>query len=221
MKVSRRSNPERREQSREKILDAAESLFAQGGFNGVSLKDIARAADVDTSLLHYYFVTKAGLFAAVLERRSEDVNRVRSQSMSDYAAAAGDQLTIRGLLQAYLQPTFDFIRSGGPSLQNYLVIIAQMNSTPAGQIAGTDVSPFDPVVQEFIRLLARARPDRSEAELYWFYHMLSGAIGLSWAQTGRIDQLSGGQCRSDDFEAICNQMVSVFANGLDRPAMVR
>ena len=78
MKASRRSNLERREQSREKILDAAETLFAQGGFNGVSLKDIARAAEVDTSLLHYYFVTKAGLFAAVLERRSEDVNRVRS-----------------------------------------------------------------------------------------------------------------------------------------------
>lgn len=215
MKASRRSNLERREQSREKILDAAETLFAQGGFNGVSLKDIARAADVDTSLLHYYFETKAGLFAAVLERRSEEVNRVRSRSMLDYAARVGEQLTVRGVLQAYLQPTFELILSGGQSLQNYLVIIAQMNSTPAGQIAGMDVSPFDPVVQEFIRLLSRAQPDRTEAELYWFYHMLSGAIGLSWAQTGRIDQLSGGQCRSDDFDAIRDQMIAVFAHGLD------
>ena len=58
-----------------------------------------------------------------------------------------------------------------------------------------------------------------DADLYWFYHLLSGAITVSWARTGRIDRLSGGACRSDDFESIAQQMIAVFSHGLDdRPA---
>ncbi|HYD45946.1 MAG TPA: hypothetical protein VEA79_11845, partial [Phenylobacterium sp.] len=91
-------------------------------------------------------------------------------------------------------------------------------STPAGVIAGADVTPFDPVVQVFVDMLRRASPHSSDVDLYWFYHMLSGAISLTWARTGRIDQLSGGLCRSEDFEAIASQMVALYAHGLDRAA---
>ena len=214
-KRQRRTNPARREESQERILDAAESLFARGGFNGVSLKDIARDAEVDTSLLHYYYASKAGLFSAVLMRRAPAVNLARTASMKRYGQQAGEAISVEGVVRAYLQPTFEFIRTGGQSLRDYLTIIAQLNSTPAGQIAGADVSPFDPVVQDFIGLLRKAAPRRSDADLYWFYHMLSGAISLSWARTGRIDKLSNGRCLSDDFDTIAEQMIAVFAHGLD------
>lgn len=212
-RTRRRTNPERRGVSQEKILDAAEALFARGGFNGVSLKDIAQAADVDASLLHYYFATKAGLFAAVISRRAAAVNEGRLSAMRRYAEAAGDGIAVEGVLRAYLEPAFEFARNGGQSELDYLTLIAQLNSSPAGAIPGADVTPFDPVVQVFIELLGRACPTSSAAELYWFYHMLSGAIGLTWARTGRIDQLSGGACRSDDFHTIAEQMISIFSAG--------
>ena len=74
---AKRTNPERRGESQERILDAAEALFAREGFNGVSMKDIAQAADADASLLHYYFASKAGLYSAVIERRAGPVNVAR------------------------------------------------------------------------------------------------------------------------------------------------
>ena len=64
----------------------------------------------------------------------------------------------------------------------------------------------------------RASPASDDADLYWFYHMLSGAISLSWARTGRIDKLSGGLCRSNDFDAIADHMVAVFTHGLEERA---
>jgi AcrR family transcriptional regulator len=212
--TSRRSNPERRGESQEKILGAAEALFAKRGFNGVSLKDIAEAADVDQGLLHYYFATKAGLFQAVIARRADLINDARRASMRAYAEGAGDALTVEGALRAYLEPTFEFVRQGGQSQRDYLTLVAQLNSSPAGSIPGAEITPFDPVVQEFIALLRRASPQSSEAELYWFYHMLSGAITLCWAQTGRIDNLSAGACRSDDYPAMAEQMMRIFAHGL-------
>lgn len=211
----RRTNQERRGESQERILDAAEALFARNGFNAVSTKDIGQAAEVDPSLLHYYFATKAGLYAAVIARRAEYVNVTRLAALQAHVADAGDGLTAAGVIRTYVQATFDLARTGGEGYLNYLTLIAQLNSTPAGVIPGSESTPFDEVVQVFIGLLRRASPGSSDADLYWFYHMLSGAISLSWARTGRIDKLSGGQCRSTDFDAIAEHMVAVFSHGLD------
>ena len=48
--------------TREIILDVAEELFAIQGFHGVSIRDIARRADVNSALIHYYFTSKVELF---------------------------------------------------------------------------------------------------------------------------------------------------------------
>lgn len=213
---ARRSNRERRGESQERILDAAEALFARSGFNGVSIKDIAQAADVDSSLLHYYFASKAGLYSAAIARRAGDVNVSRLAALRAYEAQAGEALTVAGVVRTYIEATFEFARTGGEGYLNYLTLIAQMNSTPAGQIPGLENTPFDDVVQVFVELLRKASPASEDADLYWFYHMLSGAISLSWARTGRIDTLSGGQCRSTDFDAIADHMIRVFVHGLDR-----
>jgi AcrR family transcriptional regulator len=218
----KRTNQERRGESEERILDAAERLFARRGYNGVSLKEIASEGEVDASLLHYYFATKDRLFNAVLARRAEGVNRARDAALKGYEQAAGDHLTPEGVVRAYIESTFGVLRSGGDRILDYLTIVAQLNSTPAGAIPGSDITPFDEVVQRFITLLERASPSSSRAELYWFYHMLSGAITLTWSRTGRIDRLSGGMCRSDDFDAIAEQMIAVFGRALrtdpgDRP----
>lgn len=211
----KRTNTERRQASRDRILTAAEELFATGGYNGVSMKQIADAAKVDTSLMHYYFSTKEGLFGAVAARRADAVNEVRLTALKRYADEAGDRITVEGLLRAYLEPTFAYVRRGGESLRHYLAIIAQLNSTQANAVPGLNGSPFDPAVREFIALLQRAAPHRTAAEVHWFYHMLSGAISLTWARTGRLDALSDGLCRSDDFDTACREMIAVFARGLD------
>lgn len=212
---ARRSNQARRDESQERILDAAEALFARSGFNGVSLKDIAQGADVDTSLVHYYFASKAGLYAAAIARRAGDVNAARLAALRAYAAQAGDAPTVAGVVQTYVATTFRLAQTGGEGFLNYLTLIAQLNSTPAGAIPGLENTPFDEVVQVFIDLLRQASPSSSDADLYWFYHMLSGAISLSWARTGRIDKLSGGLCLSTDFDAIATHMIAVFSRGLD------
>jgi AcrR family transcriptional regulator len=213
---TRRTNHQRRGESQERILDAAEALFARSGFNGVSIKDIAQAAEVDSSLLHYYFASKAGLYSAVIARRAGDVNAARLSALLAYERESGEGLTVAGVVRTYIEATFAFARTGGEGFLNYLTLIAQMNSTPAGQIPGLENTPFDEVVQVFIALLRKASPGLKDTDLYWFYHMLSGAISLSWARTGRIDTLSNGQCRSNDFDAIADHMVAVFSHGLDR-----
>ena len=124
----RRTNQERRAEAQERILDAAEGLFARYGFNAVSTKDIGQTAEVDPSLLHYYFTSKAGLYDAVIARRAERVNVARRGALEAYAEKAGEAITVAGVVRTYVQATFDLAKTGGEGYLNYLTLIAQLNS---------------------------------------------------------------------------------------------
>ena len=72
---------------------------------------------------------------------------------------------------------------------------------------------FDPVVLRLISLLEKALPDCAEEDIFWGYHFVSGALMLTLARTGRVDKLSGGICRSEDFAAVKERMASFLAAG--------
>ncbi|MGK6320374.1 TetR/AcrR family transcriptional regulator [Sphingomonas sp. DT-204] len=211
----RRRQAEQREQTTTRILDHAEMLFARHGLHGTTLKQVAKSAGVDPALLHHYFGDKQQLFDAVFGRRAVIANRVRTEAMDRYAEAAGDALTAEGVIDAFLTPTFELVMESDPGWRNYAVLVAQVNNTP--EWGGETMRlHFDPLIQRLIALLRQIAPELSDADLYWFYHCLSGALTLTLAQTGRIDRLSSGLCRSDDMAAIRQRIIPLFAGGFER-----
>jgi len=72
---------------------------------------------------------------------------------------------------------------------------------------------FDGVVLRLIGLLRQALPDCPEEDLFWGYHFVTGALMLTLARTGRIDKLSGGLCKPDDFAAVKERMTRFMAAG--------
>jgi hypothetical protein len=72
---------------------------------------------------------------------------------------------------------------------------------------------FDPVVLRLIGLLKKALPTCAEEDIFWGYHFVTGALMLTLARTGRIDKLSGGLCKSDDYAAVKERMASFMAAG--------
>lgn len=129
--------------ARESILDVAEALFSRQGLDGVSMRDVAQEASVDTALLHYYFGTKRGLFDAVFERRADALNNDRLASLEAYAVEAGDNVTPEGALDAFLKPMLERGENGGPGWKNYLALIAQANANPVwgGEVMGASSTP--------------------------------------------------------------------------------
>jgi len=200
---------------RERILDAAEDHFSRHGFWGVTIREVAQDAKVDTALLHYYFDTKRGLFDAVFARRAEIINRERIESIDAYESAAGDSISAEGVINAFLEPILQRAARGEQPWHNYFALIAQVNNTPAWG-GETMARTFDPVIHRLIRALRKALPDATEEDLYWSYHFLSGALTLSLSQTGRIDRLSNGLCKSSDFAAIHRRMAPFIASGFER-----
>ena len=211
----RRTKAEQRAATVEQILDAAELLFSKHGLYGVTLKDVAAVVGVHTSLMHYYFDDKRALFDAVFARRAEVTSRLRMEALDRYDAEAGDTPTVEGALHAFLDTDLDLYMNGGEGWRNYAALGAQVSNTPEWGAEMFD-RHFDPVVLRLVAILKRAMPDCSEADIFWGYHFVSGALILTLARTGRIDQLSGGLCRSEDFAAAKDRMASFMAAGFDR-----
>lgn len=201
---------------REHILDAAEELFAEHGFDGVTIRQVTRKASVDVALAHYYFGTKKGLFDAVFLRRAAVVNEARLKAINDYQVNPGpDGATIEGFIHAFLDPVIERWAKGGPGWKNYLAIVAQVNNTPkwGGE---TMARYFDPVIHRLIDALRGIMHGAHDIDLYWSYQFLSGALTLTFAETGRIERLSSGLCHSSDYEAVRGRMAPFIAAGFRR-----
>ncbi len=196
-----------------RILDAAEELFSQRGFYGVSVRAVAEQAGVNTALAHYYFGTKQGMFDAVFLRRADIINGERLQAMERYEREAGARMTVEGLIEAFLMPLLDRALHSDRGWKNYFAIMAQMNNS---RDLGTDTMTrfFDPLVQRLIDTLHRILPDARKEDLFWSYHMLTGSLTLTLCDTARLDRLSGGLCRSADIDAIAPRMVRYCSAGL-------
>jgi len=198
--------------TRDLILDAAEDLFSKHGFYGVTIREVAREAGVDTALVHYYFGAKRGLFDAVFLRRAEVWNNERVDAINRYAAEMGEGMTLEGLFEAFLRPPFLWSMKGGPGWKHYSALVAQTNANPT--FGGETMARYyDPAIRRLIELIKRVLPDAREVDLYWAYHNLSGALTLTLGETGRLDRLSGGLCRSGDLESACDYMVRFAAAG--------
>ena len=205
---------EQRAETLLQILDAAEELFAEHGLYGVTLKDVAKQVGVHHTLLNYYYTDKKALFDAVFARRAVVTSERRMKALDDYEREAGDAPTVEGALRAFLDTDLDLYIDGGEGWRNYAKLGAHVANTPHW---GADLMDehFDPVVLRLIELLKRAMPDCPATDIFWGYHFVTGALMLTLARTGRIDKLSGGLNRSDDFVAVKERMATFMAAGFE------
>ncbi|HUN26176.1 MAG TPA: TetR family transcriptional regulator [Steroidobacteraceae bacterium] len=206
------SRPKRN--TKNKLMDVAEKLFARRGFHGTSLRDITSAAKVDLSLVNYHFGSKMRLFTAVVERRGAVLNEERLQRLAEVrATAAPSAPSTESVVGAFLDPILERLAHAGPGWHSYFAVIAYVNNSPewGRELMGRT---FDATVREFIRGLMQSLPDAAPEDIYWGYNFLTGALTLSLAETGRIDALSDGLCRSTDVASLKARLGPYVAAGL-------
>lgn len=206
-----RTKAEQRAETSEQLLDAAEYLFSKRGLYGVSLRDVAKHVGVHESLVKYYFEDKKRLFETVFARRAGVTSTRRMNALEEYERKAGNKPTVEGALRAFIDTDLDLYYEGGEGWMNYGAFGAQVSNTPEG--ATQMKRHFDPVVLKLIAILKRALPDYSDEDIFWGYDFVTGAFMHLLGRTGRIDRLSGGRCRSDDFPAIKQRFARFMAAG--------
>jgi AcrR family transcriptional regulator len=207
----RKAQADRRRASMTLILDRAEAVFAEKGYN-VPLVEVGEYAGVDTALMRYYFGDKHELFRAVFTRRATEINELRLNALRDYRQAAGDEMTLEGVIDAFVRPAFEKMAEDD-GWRNYMGIVAYVNSS-RGFLHELMSETFDHVSHELLQDMRRLLPDVAEEEFFWAYQFLTGAFTFSLGDTGRIDTLSKGLVSSRDALAIADRLPTVLAAGI-------
>jgi AcrR family transcriptional regulator len=203
----------REKPGKHRILDAAEQLFARHGFYGVSVRDITEEAGVDVALVNYHFGSKRELFTAVFQRRAELLNPERLARLEEVRRAALPGVaTLEDIVNSFTSPMLERSARGGPGWKSYFALVAQVSNSPEwGPVLMTQ--HFDPLVERFIEVVREALPGCSPRDVYWGYQFLTGALTLTFAETGRIDKLSGGLCKSSDLDSVHERLAPYVAAG--------
>src|SRR5262245_30849608 len=97
--------------TKEKILDTAESLFMEHGFEATERRQLTSAAGVNLAAVHYHFGSKEELFQAVLTRRLDPMNQERVELLDSLEAdASGQPLTCEAIIGAMFIPALKLAR---------------------------------------------------------------------------------------------------------------
>ncbi|ATE66212.1 TetR/AcrR family transcriptional regulator [Rhizorhabdus dicambivorans] len=201
------------EQTRMRILDAAEELFSVRGYYGVSLRDITVHARVENALASYHFGTKDKLFVAVIERRAAEHRADMLAAFEQVIAeAAPGQPSNEALVRAYGRPPMEKI-GRGKDWAAYIRLIVSLQNLDRRDRVSILTSPFyDDVIKYVIDIFLRANPGvprrRVLMGLYFlhgaFIHILSQVRALERVMEEQDEPLQG----ADD---VLDELAGFFA----------
>jgi AcrR family transcriptional regulator len=177
--------------TRNTVLNVAEQRFAEGGYDGTSLRDIQRAAKANSGAIFYYFGTKQALFEAVFDRLAEPLVAERLSLLSGCHEGPGRPDMLEQILSAYLTPALADGFERPESRRRFAQIRAQLVQAHHDFMTDLLERHFTQTGEKFLNALGHALPELSPSELQWRYHIMVGAVtftmGGPWKlQLGRL-----------------------------------
>ena len=169
--------------TKDRILGAAEELFAQHGFAGTSLRQVTSRADVNIAAVNYHFGSKENLVNEVFRRRMDDMSARRLAALARAQADSPGEL--EPVLAAFVEPALAMAqdRHGGGA---FIRVIARAYAEKNDSLRKFLSDQYGHVLRDFARAIATCVPDLSKEELYWRLDFLAGALTYAMADFGLI-----------------------------------
>jgi len=210
-------------ETRERLLDAAERIFAERGFEGASMRAVTRAAGASVSAANYHFGSKQALLRATLLRCVGPLNERRLARLEALEAeAAGRPLELETIIEAFLRPVFEAHASSADLTARFRRVAARISSDPPDLVAAMKRELFGPVAMRFVAALRAALPEKSREEIELGYQLTVGVLvhvisGHLVAVIDSEDEAREAWTSRLSDESVLQQMIAFVAAGLRAP----
>jgi len=161
--------------TRERLLDAAERLFAEQGFAATSLREITREADANLAAVNYHFGSKDGLLLASLHATLDPINEERLTGLdAELAANGGAPVELETLLRIFLGPAVRHFAQA--AAEGRPCLLGQLHREPHAGLIDALHEVLGPVLDRFISEARRTLPHVSAQQLMLRGTFLMGAM---------------------------------------------
>lgn len=203
--------------TRERILDAAERLFADRGFEGTSIRAIISQARVNLAATHYHFGSKEALLEAVLARRISHVNAARLRKLDEVeAAAAPHSPSIEQILTAFIVPTVEFAEQN-ESGATFVRLMSRTFTEPRFSLTDFLSRTFGDTIARFSGALVHALPHLPREVVLWRAFFVIGAMTHFLLAPGKIDLLFKGFRGATSYAGTTRYLIEFAAAGMGAP----
>jgi AcrR family transcriptional regulator len=206
--------------TKDRILDAAERLFARDGFEATSLRAITAEAQVNLAAVNYHFQSKDALVQAVIGRRMGPISARRVALLDAYEADAdGAPLLLERILDAFLRPVLEMV---GSHAHEFVPLIGRLYTEPGDFAARLYKQQFETLAKRFVPAFQAALPELPLDELFWRLHFAIGALAHTMAASKMLELMSGGRCNISAPEEILARLKAFILAGLSAsvPALI-
>jgi len=203
--------------TRERILDAAEVLFMEHGFDGTSMRMITVQAAVNLAAVNYHFGSKELLIQDVFRRRLTDLNKARLEALDALERQAGDApVKPSRIVDAFFGTALRMAADVDGGGHTFMRLLGRTYTEPNEFVRKFLAEEYAECVERFLAALYRALPEVDRHEILWRFHFMMGAMSYAIAGTDAL-QLVTGKFDDENPSRLAPRLMSFLLGGLRTP----
>ncbi len=203
--------------TKEKILDAAEALFASNGFRGTTMRAITGKANVNLAAANYHFGAKQSLLEEVIKRRIIPLNQIRRERLEEVRESAKKRRRapkVRDVMHAFIEPTLQF-KDSSPGAKNFFTFIGRSFTDPDDTVQQVFLKFIKPIMQILFEITSEALPKLSKELIFWRLMFSIGALFHTINVCGNMkDGFMGMKCETNT-ESLVNLIIPFVTAGME------
>lgn len=202
--------------TKDKILDAAEDLFAVKGFNGTSLREITSQAEVNLAAVNYHFGSKKELIKAVMSRyMNELAPKLEKVLLAEFDK---EKPSLIDVFSAFVQPLLSLndYRENGTS--NFLQLLGRGYTDSQGFLRWFLTTQYPNVIAYFVQAVQKAYPELTAEEMFWRLHFTMGTIVFTMSSSDALLDIAKSDFSQElEIEDLIQQVIPYIAAGVAAP----
>jgi len=203
--------------TKNKILDAAEQLFADKGFNGTSLREITGVAGVNLAAVNYHFGSKKELIKAVMSRYMDELSPELESALS-LLCQAEEKPSLHEVFSAFVEPLLSLSNFRENGTSNFLQLLGRGYTDSQGFLRWFLTTQYPNVFSHFTQAVYKAYPELTTEEMFWRLHFTMGTVVFAMSSSEALIDIAQNDFDSQlTIEAVINKVIPYVAAGVAAP----
>lgn len=198
--------------TKQRLMEAAEELFANEGFESVSVREITSRAGANVAAVNYHFGSRTGLVNAVIERYIEPMNQERLRQLT--ALERRGEATVEEIVETFMRPFAKLVSRSELSERLFAKLMGRTFGGGVALLPESVVVSFGELARRYRKAFGKVLPGLSDADCYWRLHFMVGAMVHTLAHGDMLQKVTGGRCGNPGIDEVLGRCIRFVAAGI-------